>query len=50
MVPVLECGSSVVQLSLCGHSLLISTMARSLLLDVDSGRVKQVSGAIIYIA
>ena len=41
--PLLECGSVVVQLSACGHSLLISTLARSLLLDVDSGRVTQVS-------
>lgn len=43
MVPLLECGSCVVQLSVCGDSLLISTLARSLLLDVDSGRVTQVN-------
>jgi hypothetical protein len=40
--PLLQCGSCVVQLSVCGHSLLISTLARSLLLDVESGRVIQV--------
>ena len=43
VVPLLECGSCVVQLSVCGDSLLISTLARSLLLDVDSGRVTQVN-------
>ena len=41
---MLECGSCVVQLSMCGPSLLlISTLARSLLLDVDSGKLTQVS-------
>ena len=44
VTPLLECGSCVVQLSLCGSSLLISTLARSLLLDVESGRITQVSG------
>ena len=42
VVQLLECGSCVVQLSLCHHSLLISTVARSLLLDIETGRVKQV--------
>ena len=43
VVPLLECGSCVVQLSLSEQSLLISTLARSLLLDMNSGRVTQVS-------
>ena len=41
--PLLECGSPIHQLSLSvGGSLLISTLARSLLLDTASGRVTQV--------
>ena len=48
VVPLLECGSSVVQLSLCDQSLLISTLARSLLLDMESGRVTQV-GPPVYV-
>ena len=43
VVPLLECGSRVVQLSLSEQNLLISTLARSLLLDLQSGRVTQVS-------
>jgi hypothetical protein len=43
VVPLLECGSCVVQLSLSEQNLLISTLARSLLLDLQSGRVTQVS-------
>ena len=43
VVPLLECGSCVVQLSLWEGSLLISTLARSLLLHLQTGRVTQVS-------
>ena len=41
--PLLDCGSAVVQLSVSGHNLLISTLARSLLLEVNTGRWTQVS-------
>lgn len=41
--PVLECGSPVVQLSASRQLLLISTLARTWLLETDSGRVTQVS-------
>lgn len=42
VVPLLECGSQVVQLSVSGTRLLISTLARSLLMDASSGRLTQV--------
>lgn len=40
--PLLDCGSPVVQLSVGGRSLLISTLARSLMLEADTGRWTQV--------
>ena len=43
VTPLLDCGSAVVQLSVSGYSLLISTLARSLLLEVNTGRWTQVS-------
>ena len=41
--PMLECGSPIMQFSLNRRLLLISTLARSLLLETDSGRLTQVS-------
>ena len=40
--PLLDCGSPVVQLSVSGRNLLISTLARSLILEADTGRWTQV--------